>query len=64
MALVLDAATIVIDTTSKERKTYSVNIKGLFVHLIDILFTDRTESRSYYASNLSGHIQKDIGLYR
>ncbi|EGU47046.1 hypothetical protein VII00023_02184 [Vibrio ichthyoenteri ATCC 700023] len=63
MAQVLDATTI-INTPSKDRKTYSVTIKGLFVHLLDILFTDREEARTYYASDLSIHMQKDIGLNR
>ena len=62
MAQVIDANTIV-SPISKERKTYSVNIKGLFVHLLDILFTDRSESRHHNASDLSDHMRKDIGLY-
>ncbi|WP_162048146.1 hypothetical protein [Vibrio taketomensis] len=62
MAQVIDAKTI-ISPISKERKTYSVNIKGLFVHLLDILFTDRAEPRNHYASDLSSHMRKDIGLY-
>ncbi|MFA0413379.1 hypothetical protein AB4520_06170 [Vibrio renipiscarius] len=64
MAQVLDAITMVDTTPSKDRKTYSVNIKGLLVHLLDILFTDRHSPRTYNASDLSGHMQKDIGLYR
>ncbi|GAB2650348.1 hypothetical protein [Vibrio panuliri] len=63
MAQVLDANTV-LTPISKERKTYSVNIKGLIVHLLDILFTDRAEPRTHYAAELSGHMQKDIGLYR
>ncbi len=62
MAQVIDANTI-ISPISKERKTYSVNINGLFVHLLDILFTDRAEPRNHYASDLSSHMRKDIGLY-
>ncbi|MGF1908550.1 hypothetical protein L4C38_03795 [Vibrio kasasachensis] len=63
MAQVIDANTI-ISPISKERKTYSVNIKGLVFHLLDILFTDRAEPRCHYTGDLSGHLQKDIGLYR
>ena len=48
---------------SMDKKTYSVTFKGLIAHLLDILFTDNTP-RAYYASDISGHIQKDIGLYR
>ena len=48
---------------SMDKKTYSVTFKGLIAHLLDILFTDNTP-RAYYASDMSGHIQKDIGLYR
>ncbi|OAJ95799.1 hypothetical protein [Vibrio bivalvicida] len=49
---------------SMDKKTYSVSFKGLIAHLLDILFTDNTEPRAHYASDLSGHMQKDIGLYR
>ena len=48
---------------SMDKITYSVTFKGLIAHLLDILFTDNTP-RAYYASDMSGHIQKDIGLYR
>ncbi|CAM2886246.1 hypothetical protein [Vibrio neptunius] len=48
---------------SMDKKTYSVTFKGLIAHLLDILFTDNTP-RAHYASDMSGHIQKDIGLYR
>ncbi|SDH00140.1 hypothetical protein SAMN04488136_10660 [Vibrio xiamenensis] len=50
-------------TDSMDRKTYSVSFKGLIAHLLDILFTDNS-TRSYYSSELSGHMQKDIGIYR
>ncbi|RTZ17355.1 hypothetical protein EJ063_00825 [Vibrio aquaticus] len=49
---------------SMDKKTYSVSFKGLIAHLLDILFTDNSEPRAYYANDLSGHMQKDIGLYR
>ncbi|TOF11903.1 hypothetical protein CGJ31_09755, partial [Vibrio parahaemolyticus] len=45
-------------------KTYAVNFKGLIAHLLDILFVDNSAPRSYYAEDLSAHIQKDIGMYR
>jgi hypothetical protein len=49
---------------SMDKKTYAVSFKGLIAHLLDILFTDNSEPRAYYANDLSGHMQKDIGLYR
>ncbi|KIP79040.1 hypothetical protein SN11_04905 [Vibrio harveyi] len=50
--------------TSMDKRTYSVNFKGLIAHLLDILFVDNSAARSYYAEDLSAHIQKDIGMYR
>ncbi|ARV74494.1 hypothetical protein [Vibrio campbellii] len=50
--------------TSMDKKTYSVNFKGLIAHLLDILFVDNSAPRSHYAEDLSAHIQKDIGMYR
>ena len=49
---------------SMDKKTYAVSFKGLIAHLLDILFTDNSEPRAHYVSDLSGHMQKDIGLYR
>ena len=49
---------------SMDKKTYSVSFKGLIAHLLDILFTDNSEPRAHYANDLSGHMQKDIGIYR
>ncbi|MEF1290942.1 hypothetical protein [Vibrio sp. M260118] len=49
---------------SMDKKSYAVSFKGLIAHLLDILFTDNSEPRAHYASDLSGHMQKDIGLYR
>ena len=49
--------------TSMDKKTYSVNFKGLIAHIFDILFVDNSP-RSYYASDLSGHMQRDIGINR
>ncbi|TMX40884.1 hypothetical protein [Vibrio parahaemolyticus] len=46
--------------TSKDK----TNFKGLIAHLLDILFVDNSAPRSYYAEDLSAHIQKDIGMYR
>ncbi|EGA70774.1 hypothetical protein VISI1226_01575 [Vibrio sinaloensis DSM 21326] len=48
---------------SMDKKTYAVSFKGLIAHLLDILFTDNSP-RAYYANDLSGHMQKDIGIYR
>ncbi|KJY83900.1 hypothetical protein TW81_06120 [Vibrio galatheae] len=49
---------------SMDKKTYSVSFKGLIAHLLDILIVDNSEPRVNYTSDLSGHMQKDIGLYR
>lgn len=46
------------------KKRYSVDFKGLFKHLLDVLFAENTASRSYNASDLSGHMQRDIGINR
>ncbi|MDN3699299.1 MULTISPECIES: hypothetical protein [Vibrio] len=49
---------------SMDKKTYSVNFKGLIAHIVDIMFGKEQVESTYYASNLSGHMQKDIGIYR
>ncbi|PMH41403.1 hypothetical protein BCU68_15720 [Vibrio sp. 10N.286.49.B3] len=49
---------------SMDKKTYSVNFKGLIAHLFDILFVRSNTEKTYYASDLSSHMQKDIGLHR
>ncbi len=51
-------------TNSMDKKTYSVNFKGLMMHLLDILFGKGEVESTYYASDLSGHMQKDLGLMR
>ncbi|MDR9826975.1 hypothetical protein RCJ22_15300 [Vibrio sp. FNV 38] len=48
---------------SMDKKTYSVSFKGLIAHLLDILFVDNTPP-TYYSSDMSSHMQKDIGLHR
>ncbi|WP_202597815.1 hypothetical protein, partial [Vibrio sp. V29_P1S30P107] len=50
--------------TSMDKKTYSVNFKGLMAHLVDILFVESTSAHRYHAGELSDHIQRDIGLMR
>ncbi|MDT8866073.1 hypothetical protein [Vibrio fluvialis] len=50
--------------TSMDKKTYPVNFKGLMKHLVDILFVDSQQTRSYYSAELSSHMQRDIGLSR
>ncbi|WP_428775005.1 hypothetical protein [Vibrio sp.] len=50
--------------TSMDKRTYAVNIKGLIAHLLDILFVDNTPSETYYANELSSHMQKDLGIGR
>ena len=63
MAQVIHANEIVVPT-SMDKKTYSVNIKGLIAHMLDILFGKGEVERTYYSSELSGHMQKDLGLNR
>lgn len=63
MAQAMNMGTITAPT-SMDKKTYTVNFKGLIKHLVDILFVDNSSPRSYYQNDLSGHMQKDIGLYR
>ncbi|MFV0576642.1 MAG: hypothetical protein ACK5NC_14670 [Vibrio sp.] len=49
--------------TSMEEKTYSVSIKGLFMHLVDVLFgSSKPVAPSYQASALSDHLRQDLGL--
>ncbi|EEY99229.1 hypothetical protein KSS82_00615 [Vibrio mimicus] len=62
MAHAMQMGTMTVPT-SKDKKTYTVNFKGLIAHLLDILFVDNAP-RHYYAAELSAHIQKDVGLYR
>ncbi|PJC87447.1 hypothetical protein CSW98_06005 [Vibrio sp. HA2012] len=50
--------------TSTDKKTYAVNVKGLIAHLLDVLFVQDSVESHYYSSDLSGHLQKDIGLIR
>ncbi len=63
MAQAMQMNTVALPT-SMDKKTYSVNIKGLIAHLMDILFVDNSTQSSYYAEDLSVHVQKDIGMYR
>ncbi|GAA5646861.1 MULTISPECIES: hypothetical protein [Vibrio] len=62
MAQAMQISTIAA-STSMDKKTYAVNFKGLIAHLLDILFVDNTP-RTYHACDLSGHLQRDIGLSR
>ncbi|ADT88485.1 hypothetical protein J0676_15310 [Vibrio sp. Vb2880] len=50
--------------TSMDKKTYAVNFKGLMKHLVDILFVDDKQTRTYHSAELSSHMQRDIGLSR
>jgi hypothetical protein len=47
-----------------DKKTYAVNFKGLIAHLLDILFGKGEVETTYYANELSGHMQRDIGINR
>lgn len=55
-------ATIAIESHSK--KTYPVSIKGLIVHLVDVLFGKKSSSVAvnYDANLLSNHMRRDLGL--
>lgn len=50
---------------SMEQKTYSVNVKGLIMHIVDVLFgtSKQASTAAYDASTLSSHMKKDLGLY-
>ena len=63
MAQVMHANTISVPT-SMDKKTYAVNIKGLIAHLVDVLFVQESVETAYYSSDLSDHMQKDIGIGR
>ncbi|NLS13313.1 hypothetical protein HGP28_10460 [Vibrio sp. SM6] len=51
-------------TSQEPKKSYAVNIKGLVVHILDILFTEAPSVPRHYSDNLSSHMQRDIGLMR
>ncbi|MEC6797231.1 hypothetical protein VXS03_09215 [Photobacterium sp. S4TG1] len=52
-------------TVMNDQKTYSLTLKGLFVHARDILFSRAVSiPKTRNVSDLPVHIQKDIGLYR
>ena len=53
-----------IATSSLEKKAYSVTIKGLIAHFVDVLFGKGQTTSTHYTSELSVHLQKDLGLYR
>lgn len=63
MAQVMHANVISVPT-SMDKKTYTVNIKGLIAHLLDILFGKGEVVSTYYSNDLSVHMQKDIGMRR
>lgn len=60
------AQTMPIDTIavapSMEKKAYSVSFKGLIAHLMDILFSQDEVQRSLYCTDLSDHMQRDLGI--
>jgi hypothetical protein len=49
---------------SMDKKTYTVSFKGLIAHFLDILFCETATVKAGYAADLSGYMQKDIGLRR
>jgi len=63
MAQVMHAHTVIVPS-STDKKTYTVNIKGLIAHLFDILFGKDEVEAIYYSSELSHHMQKDLGIIR
>ncbi|MCG3728969.1 hypothetical protein [Vibrio cincinnatiensis] len=50
--------------SSMDKKTYTVNFKGLIAHFVDILFVESSSAHRYHTGELSHHIQRDIGLMR
>ncbi|CAM2897105.1 hypothetical protein [Vibrio rarus] len=63
MAQVMHINTIAVPS-SQEAKSYSIDFKGLMMHLVDILFGKGQPSKTYYARDLSDHMQKDLGMMR
>ncbi len=63
MAQAIEMNTVALPT-SMDKKTYSVNFKGLIAHLLDILFVDNSAAQSYHAEELPAHLKRDIGLMR
>ncbi|CAM4094055.1 hypothetical protein [Vibrio neonatus] len=63
MAQVMQINTIAVPS-SQEGKSYSIDFKGLIMHLVDILVGKGHTSKTYYASELSDHMQKDLGMTR
>ncbi|GAM55841.1 hypothetical protein JCM19232_314 [Vibrio ishigakensis] len=61
-------AQVMLDTiavpSSKDSKSYSIDFKGLMMHLVDILFGKSQSTTTYYVSDMSAHVQKDIGMIR
>lgn len=47
-----------------DKKAYSLNIKGLIAHALDVLFPRQDSVKTYQVSQLPVHLQKDIGLIR
>ncbi|WP_299013313.1 hypothetical protein [uncultured Photobacterium sp.] len=47
-----------------DKKAYAVNIKGLIAHALDIFWGSPKAPKQYNVSDLSVHLQKDIGIYR
>lgn len=63
MAQVMHANTMMVPT-STDRKNYTVNVKGLVLHLLDVLFGKGDVETSYYSNELSSHMQRDLGIQR
>jgi hypothetical protein len=64
----LMAQTMQLDTiavpSSQDAKSYSIDFKGLMMHFVDVLFGKEQSTKTYYVSDLSSHLQKDVGLMR
>ncbi len=63
MAQVMNINTVAVPC-SQEAKSYSIDLKELMMHLVEILFGKGQTTTTYYASDLSDHMQKDLGMMR
>ncbi len=61
MAQTFDFNTFVVSEPSTT-KNYSLNLKGLMMHLVDVMFTEDAPKIETYTTDLSEHIQRDIGI--
>lgn len=55
---------IIDSVPAMDQKAYAVNFKGLIAHIRDIFIGKDEQTRTRYVTELSSHLQKDIGMYR